>query len=205
MDRLKEKILHYFEDGKGHGFDHTERVYNLAVRIAKEENADLDVVKASTLLHDICRKKEEETGLCHASEGSKLAPKILKELNFSEEKIKNVVHCIEVHRFSKGLKPLTKEARILQDADRLDAIGAIAITRIISHNTMIGNPVYDPTIKPSEEYTSKGKTALNHFFEKIFKLKPETFHTCLAKEIAKDRYKFTTDFVDRFISEWRGN
>jgi uncharacterized protein len=205
MDRLKEKILHHFEDGKGHGFDHTQRVYNLAIKIAKEEKADLEVVKAAALLHDICRKKEEETGLCHASEGAELAPSILREINFSEEKIENVIHCIKVHRFSKRLEPKTKEAKILQDADRLDAIGAIAITRIISHNTMIGNPIYDPNIKPSEEYTSKGKTALNHFFEKIFKLKPESFHTSLAKEIAKDRYKFTTEFVDRFISEWEGN
>jgi len=205
MDHLKEKILHYFENGKGHGFDHTVRVYNLAIKIAETECADMEVVKASTLLHDICRKKEEETGLCHAEEGVKLAPEILREINFPEEKIDNVLHCINVHRFSRGLKPETKEAKVLQDADRLDAIGAIAITRIISHNTLIGNPLYDPEIEPDEVYTSKGKTAINHFFEKIFKLTPETFHTELAKEIARDRYDYTQEFVKRFISEWNGN
>ena len=204
MNNLKEKIFHYFENGKGHGFDHTERVHNLAIKIANSEECDMEVVKAAALLHDVCRKREEETGLCHAEEGSKLAPEILKENNFPEEKIDNVVHCIKVHRFSRGFKPETKEAKILQDADRLDAIGAIAITRIISHNILKDRPMYDPNIKPDEVYTSQGKTAINHFYEKIFKLTPETFHTKLAQEIAKDRYDFTQEFVKRFINEWNG-
>ena len=164
MEKLKEKIIHYFEDGKGHGFDHTKRVYDLAVEIAKTEKADLDVIQAAALLHDICRKNQEETGLCHAEEGSKLAPKILNEINFPTEKIANVVHCIKVHRFSKRLNPETREAKILQDADRLDALGAIAISRIIEHNTVSKKPLYDPNINPDEIYTGKGKTAINHFF-----------------------------------------
>ena len=94
MEKLKEKIIPYFEDGKGHGMDHTERVYNLAIEIAETEECDIEIVKAAALLHDVCRKKEEETGLCHAEEGSKLAPAILKENNFQEEKINNVVKFI---------------------------------------------------------------------------------------------------------------
>ena len=203
MEILKEKIRPYFEDGKGHGFDHTERVFNLAVGIANAEKADLEVVKAAALLHDVCRKKQEETGLCHAEEGSKLAPKILNEISFPKEKINNVVHCIKVHRYSKRLNPETKEAKILQDADRLDALGAIAISRVIAQSIANKNPLYDPNIKPGKAYTGKVDTAINHFFEKILKLKPNTFHTKFAQELAKDRYEYTQGFVDRFIEEWK--
>jgi len=203
MEQLKEKIKPYFKKG-GHGFDHTERVYNLAVRIAKQENADMDIVKASALLHDIARKKQSETGLCHAIEGAKMAPKILKEINFPKEKIPAVVHCIEVHRFSKRMIPKTIEGKIIQDADRLDALGAIAITRIITHSAKHGRPHYDPNIKPHTIYTSRANTSINHFYEKIFKLKPKNFHTKLAQKIAKERYGFTKEFVERFIKEWNG-
>ncbi len=201
---LKPRILHYFEDGKGHGFDHTERVYNLAVRIAQEERADIEIVQAAALLHDICRKKEELTGQCHAEEGAKLASQILGTINFSKHKISAVIHCIKVHRYSKQLAPETIEAKILQDADRLDALGAIIIARVMMHSVLKGRPVYDPEILPDKIYTSKGKTAINHFYEKILKLKPETFHTKLAQQIALGRYKFTQEYVDRFIAEWNG-
>ena len=203
MKHLKEKIIPYFKDG-GHGFDHIERVYNLAVRIAEQEKADMDIIKASALLHDIARKKQSETGLCHAEQGAKMAPEILKEIKFPKEKIPAVVHCIEVHRYSKRLTPKTKEAKILQDADRLDAIGAVAIARVLSHSVEHGRPHYNPDIKPQKVYTSNAETSINHFYEKIFKLEPKSFHTELAQGIAKERYDFTKEFVERFIKEWHG-
>ncbi|MBC8444164.1 HD domain-containing protein, partial [Candidatus Woesearchaeota archaeon] len=187
MEHLKEKIKPYFREG-GHGLDHIERVYNLAIRIAEQEKADMDIVKASALLHDIARKKQSETGLCHAEQGSKMAPEILEKIKFPKEKIPAVVHCIEVHRVSKKLKAETKEAQIIQDADRLDAIGAVAISRVLIHNTTHNTSIYNPHIKPKEEYDGSTTTAINHFYEKILKLKPESFHTELAQEIAKERY-----------------
>jgi uncharacterized protein len=206
INQLKEKIKPYFTD-VSHGFDHTERVYSLAVRIAREENADLEIVQAAALLHDIARPQEDpDKGVCHAEESAKIAPEVLKEINFPEEKIGEVVHAIQVHRYSKNLKAETKEAKILQDADRLDALGAIAVARVFTRGGQRNIPMYDPEIKAHEEYTVKtmAKTAMNHFYEKILKIKPETFKTQLAKEIAKERYAYVEDFIDRFKKEWNG-
>lgn len=207
IEQLKDKIKHHFTD-PSHGFDHTERVYRLAVRIAKQENADLETVQAAALLHDIARPKEDpDKGICHAEESAKLAPEILKSINFPGEKIPQVVHAIEVHRFSKQLKAETKEAEILQDADRLDALGAIAIGRVFTRGGSKHRPMHDPNIKADEEYNvkTKAKTSMNHFYEKILKIKPETFKTKLAQEIAKERYAYVKEFVERFEREWIGD
>jgi len=121
-DELREKIKPFFEEDGSHGFDHTQRVHNLVVELTKNEEADLEIVKVAALLHDIARKKQSEVeGLCHAEEGAKMAKIILEEMNFPEDKISKVIHAIEVHRYSKNLKPENKEAELLQDADRLDA------------------------------------------------------------------------------------
>lgn len=203
---LRERIKPYFELYGSHDFSHTERVYNLALEIAKNKDVDLDIIKAAALLHDISRKKEDEGGCeCHAEDGARVAAELLSELNFPEEKIKKVVHAIEAHRYSKGKKAETKEAEILQDADRLDALGAICIARIFNHGAKINRPFYDPKIKPAEKYTSAPSTSINHFYEKILNIKPETFKTLRAREIAKDRYHFIQEFIKRFIKEWNSD
>ena len=206
IEKLKDKIAGYFTD-PGHEFDHTERVYRLAVRIAKDENADLEIVQASALLHDIERCKEDpDKGICHAEESAKLAPEILKSINFPEEKIPKVIHAIKVHRYSKQLKAETKEAEILQDADRLDALGAISIGRVFARGGHKKRPMHDPNLKADEIYNvkTKAKTSMNHFYEKILKIKPESFKTKLAREIAKERYAYVKEFVERFEKEWNG-
>jgi len=204
IDKLKPKIEKYFTSAS-HGFDHTERVYTLAVKIAKDEKADLEIVQAAALLHDVGRFKEElDESVCHAEESAKMAPEILKSINFPKDKTDAVLHCIKVHRYSKGLKAETKEAEIVQDADRLDALGAICIARIFLRGGAKKLPLHDPKIKPDEVYKSKTKTAFNHFYEKILKLKPETFKTKTAKKIAEERYKYTVDFIERFKKEWNG-
>ncbi len=205
FEKLREDIQKYFPGGGPHRFDHTERVYNVAVQIAKDEGADLEIIKLAALLHDVARK-DEFVGLvdCHAEGGAKIARKVLEELNMPEEKIERVVHCIEVHRFKKQLKPQTKEAEILQDADRLDALGTMVIARVFSMGGERGIPIYDPEIKTKEKYDSKSNTAINHFYEKILKIKPESFHTKFAKEKAKKRYEFVENFLERFHREWEG-
>lgn len=213
FEKLKEKILPYFNLDDGHGFDHVERVYNLALNIAKEENADLDVVQASALLHDIARHKEElgvpvherkGRTICHAEEGAKMAKEILEEMNFPEEKINNVVHSIEVHRYSKGLIAKTKEAEILQDADRLDAVGAILFARIADYNIKRKVLFYDKNIPPKEKYDGCSLTNFNFIQERILKQSPENFNTKKARELAKGRYKFVQDFVERYLKEVKG-
>lgn len=204
FEELKKEVQPYFEIG-GHGFDHVERVFNMAMKLAKEEKADEEVVGISALLHDIARSKEDKNeDLCHAEEGAKMALDIIKKYNFPENKVKNIYHSILAHRYSKDIKPETKEAAIIQDADRLDAIGAIAIARVFNHNGEKGNHMHIPGKKPDKNYKGQDSTAINHFYEKIFKLKPEGFNTKAARKIAKERYKFTESFVDRFLAEWDG-
>ena len=189
----------------GHGFDHVERVLKMAELICKKEGGDMEIVEAAALLHDIARTKEDKNEkLDHAIEGATMAEKYLRKVNFSEAKIKNIVHCVAVHRFSRGKKPETKEAKIIQDADRLDALGAIIITRVLSHGALHGLPVYDPKIKPLKEYKGKKATAINHFYEKILKIIPSSFHTKTAQKIARTRYDFVVKFLDQFKKEWEG-
>lgn len=201
----KEKIKKLYKNLGGHGFDHVERVHRLAIKIAEEENADLEVVDAAAWLHDISRTKEDEGKCeCHAEDGAKTARGILEKENFPEEKIPDVEEAIKVHRFSKGKNAETKEAKILQDADRLDALGAICVARVFMYNGYRELPIYEPEVAPEKEYHGQDSNAINHFYEKILKIKPEGFHTKLAKKIAKERYEFIEEFLKKFKEEWEG-
>lgn len=207
FEKLKEKVQSFFDKGGSHAFDHTQRVLNLALRLAKKEkDVDLDVLKTAAILHDICRKKEDEGEVeCHAEGGCKLAEEILKETDFSDEKIKEILHAIRVHRHSKGLKAENKEAEILQDADRLDALGAITIARMFSTGGKMDRPLHNPQLSLKNHIPGKySSTTINGFYQKIFKIKPESFNTKEAKKIAKERYKYVKEFVDRFLKEWDG-
>ena len=204
FEDLREKISPYFERGDGHDFDHVERVYGSALKISEGEDVDMDIVKAAVLLHDVARAKEEELGVCHAEEGAKMAVDILKEVGFPDEKIGKVVHAIEVHRYSKGLKAESREAEILQDADRLDVLGAVIIGRAFEKAGKNGIPVYDPDLPIMEVYDGSKTTAINHFYEKSLRIVPESFKTEKAREIAKGRYDFVKEFVERFEKEWEG-
>ncbi len=203
---LREKIQSNFEEGGSHAFDHTERVYNLSLKLSKNKKVDLDVIKASALLHDVARLKEDNNEIeCHAEHGSKMAEEILKEMNFPEEKIKQVIYSIKVHRHSKKIEAETKEAEILQDADRLDALGAITIARMFSTGGKINRPLYKPDIpfgKVHKGYHSE--STIHSFHAKILKITPETFNTKEAKEIAKERYQFVEEFLHQFLKEWNG-
>lgn len=206
IKKLEEKIKPYFEESGSHGFDHTKRVHNLALTIAKTEGVDIEVVEVAALMHDIARKKQETNyGRDHAIEGAKMAKEILKSMNFPEEKIAAVCHAIEVHRFSKNLKANTKEAEIIQDADRLDSIGAITVARVFDWGAKRNRILHDPKILP-ERYDENhiSNTSVNHFYEKVLKIKPETFKTKKAREIATRRYKFTKKYVEEFVKEWNG-
>jgi len=205
FEELKEKIQHYFDVSGGHEFDHTQRVYNISLSISKGEDVDMDVVKAAALIHDIVRAKEDSGEIeCHAKKGAELAKEILSKTDFPKDKIDKVCEAIRVHRYSKGLKAKTKEAEILQDADRLDALGAVMIGRVFSRAGKRNRKLYVQSDIPEKVYKGKDSTAINHFYEKILKLKTETFKTKKAREIAKERYEFTEKFVKKFIEEWEG-
>ena len=199
---IRKRSAQYFKHSH-HDKYHIERVYNLAVRLAKEEKADLDTVKAAALLHDIARAKEDEGSIDdHANEGAKMAQKILEEVNFPKQKIARVIHCIETHRFRKGLAPKTLEAKILQDADRLDIIGAIGIARVFARGGWSNKPIYDPSIPPKEKYDGKSETTVNHIREKLLKIK-DAINTETAKRIAEARHRYVERFLERLLKEWK--
>jgi uncharacterized protein len=187
----------------GHDITHIKRVYKNALMIAKSVKCDIDIVKAAALLHDVSRGEEWDGKIKdHASEGAKRAKKILEKTNFPKEKISAVCYAIKVHRFRKGIKARTIEAKILQDADRLDALGAIIVTRMLRHN--LRRPIYDPKIKPREKYIGPSTTVYNHFIEKISKITPESFHTKTAQKIAEHRYEFVVSFFKELVEEFEG-
>ncbi len=193
---LKERILPYFKTGESHEFGHTERVLNNAVEIADSEGGDIDAIKIAALLHDIARIKEANNETtCHAEEGAKMAEEILKEFeDISEEKIKIITDAIRTHRLSKGLKAESKEAKILQDADRLDSLGAILIARAFSSAYLYNHPFYD----------EEGESVIKYIEERNKKVNPENFNTKKAQELAKARYDFAEQFIERFKKELKG-
>lgn len=220
MTDYRKKILEIIEtDYKSsegndfsHDFNHTLRVERLAKTIAQVESADIETVEAACLLHDIARQLEDEGKVKdHAETGSLLAIKILKSIKFPVNKIENVAHAIKVHRKSNNLKANTLEAKILQDADRLDAMGAVDVARVISsalQSVKYRNPIYLETVDGAHEINNKNKQqSAIHFLK--YKLdhelmQPENFHTKIARKMAKGRYLFMKEYVKRFELEWAG-
>lgn len=191
-----------------HGFTHTQRVCRLAAKIGREEGADVEVLEAACLLHDICRKAEDEGKILdHAKEAARLAEDILNRVGFPKEKIDNVCHCIAAHRNNPENPTQTLEAKILQDADRLDALGAVDVARVIAsalQSKKYSYPVY--VDEPYEDNPKKDKSAIHYLIykSKSPKRKPGAFNTKLGKKMAEGRFKYMVDYIDRFIKEWRG-
>jgi uncharacterized protein len=191
IEQIKQEAKYFFEEaGACHGWDHIERVYNLALHIGEKENADLEILKLAALLHDIARIEQDNSNgeICHAELGASLAKEILKKHNFSEEKINKVVHCIRTHRFRKENKPETKEAQILYDADKIDSIGAIGIGRVFAYG--------------GEHDRSLDKSCQEFQF-KLSKVK-DNLLTEEGKKVAQERHDFMVKFFERFFKEADG-
>lgn len=190
-----------------HNSNHIFRVENLAKSIAEEEGADLEIVEAAALIFDLARELEDKGKVeDHAEEGANIARKVLKEIDFPEDKIEKVCHAIFVHRRSKDRAPETLEAKILRDADYLDAMGATIVARAIGssfQSEKYKRPIY--VDKPFE--LGDGNISAIHFM--IYALKhdkhqPKNFFTRKGKEMAKGRYEFLKLFVEQYIEEWHG-
>lgn len=189
LERTREYAKHFFEREGTHGFSHVERVFNLCMHIGKEEGADLEILGLAALLHDIARPLESAGRVeDHAVEGARIARHFLRSLGYPEERIEAVAHAIEAHRFSRGPEPQTLEAKILSDADKLDAIGAIGIARVFMYSGEHGRDI---------------EASLRHFEEKILKLK-NLMYTETAKKMAEERHRFTEQFIERIRREIEG-
>ena len=192
----------------GHDWFHIERVYKNALLIAEGEDCDLIVVKLGALLHDIADSKfhgGDETV------GPKTARTFLESQNVKEDIILHVIAIIENISFKGGnfeKKFNSKELEIVQDADRLDAIGAIGIARTFNYGGFKNRPLYNPNIQPNmnmnkEEYKNSESPTLNHFYEKLLLLK-DKMNTETGKKIAQKRHDFMVTFLSQFYAEWDG-
>ncbi len=220
VNEKHKKIMEIVQDKltcSAHNLDHVFRVYNLCLLIAKhEEGVDLEVLIPSAMLHDIARVEEskDKTGeLDHAILGSEIAEDILRKLQYEEEKIQRIKHCIRAHRFRTGNEPTTIEAKILFDSDKLDAIGAIGIARTFMLSGQFGQRL---TVKePLNEYMESNtvengrlKDVSKHTpfieYEVKFKKIPDKLYTKKAKEIGKERLKFMEEYFNRLQMEIEG-
>lgn len=192
----------------GHDWFHIERVLNNSRLIANAEKADLQIVELGALLHDIADSKFHNGD---ESVGPQVAADFLRSQNVSEEKIDHVVKIIQNISFKGGnidQNFTSIELDIIQDADRLDALGAIGIARTFNYGGFKGRALYDPQIKPKlnmtkEEYKVSNAPTINHFYEKLLLLK-DRMNTKTGRRIAADRHTFMKDFLDQFYAEWNG-
>jgi uncharacterized protein len=192
-------------DGTGHDWSHVHRVWKMAQRIGGAEGADLLVIELAALLHDIADWKLQGGDL---SVGPRLAKEWLDSLGLDPSIVDQVCQIIANISF-KGAAveqpTLTLEGQVVQDADRLDAMGAVGIARAFAYGGAKGQAIYDPAVEPTEHRTAeaylKGSTTINHFYEKLLLLK-DRMNTATGRAMAEERHRFMEDYLRRFLEEW---
>ena len=206
IDRAQKYVRDKFEDEySGHDYFHTLRVFKLATRIAECEEANVEIVQLAALLHDVDdRKISPETYESQAN-----ARGFLLSNGVEENTIELICKIIrEISFGANNSPPSTLEGQCVQDADRLDAIGAIGIARAFAYGGNHNRHMYHPDIKPNlnmtkEEYVKSESTTINHFYEKLFKL-TALMNTKTAIQIAEAREAYMKEFVAEFMDEWDG-
>lgn len=197
----------FSDDSSGHDYYHTIRVYKLATEIAKQENGNMNIVQLAALLHDVDDDKlSPET---HATK--KNAVDFMMTNKIDTRVIDAVCNIIDEVSFAgtDSVVPSTIEGKCVQDADRLDAIGAIGIARTFAYGGSRGRKIYDPEIKPKmemskEEYQrNQDSTSINHFYEKLLLLK-DMMNTAAGRTMAEHRQKVMEYFLEEFKAEWEG-
>ncbi|WP_459503873.1 HD domain-containing protein [Bacillus sp. C1] len=198
-------VKHILEkDASGHDWYHIERVHKLAISLSDKEGGNRFVIEMAALLHDVADEKlneSEEAGMKKVSEW-------LEGLSVTEEEKEHILHIIVnmSYKGGHGGHVETLEGRIVQDADRLDALGAIGIARTFAYGGAKGRLMYDPNIPPrevmtKEEYRKSNDPSLNHFYEKLLKLK-DLMNTDAAKREAEVRHRYMEAFIEQFMKEW---
>ncbi|WP_349774622.1 HD domain-containing protein [Virgibacillus sp. LDC-1] len=187
---IKQYVKHLFsKDASGHDFYHLQRVATLACTIATTEKANSVICEMAAWLHDVGDHKLFKKPQAAIQEMNHF----LVSLNLSSDEIDQINHTLAHISFSSGKTPATLEGKIVQDADRLDAIGAIGIARTFAYGGAKGQPMYDPT--------GKENNSIQHFHDKLFHLKSH-MHTATAKTLAEERHHFMETFMEQFLHEW---
>jgi len=211
LKKTKKFVKQRFKGAEGgHDWFHTKRVLANSVHIAKKENANLFVVQLAALLHDIADAKFHDGD---ETVGPKVASEFLIEHNVDQLSREHIVKIIESvsfkNSFSNTDNPFNSiELQIVQDADRLDAIGAIGIARAFNYGGFKNRELYNPKITPNrsmskEEYKKSDSPTINHFYEKLLLLK-EKMNTSTGKNLAEKRHAFMLSYLDQFYQEWEG-
>ncbi len=210
IDITKNFVIEQLENAEGgHDWFHILRVYNNAINIGKSENVDMLIVALGALLHDIADSKFHDGD---ESVGPKVAREFLFKHNVDSLVIEHVVKIIENISFKKSLEGgeifKSPELDVIQDADRLDAIGAIGIARCFNYGGFKNRKLFDPDIAPNlnmtkEEYKNSESPTINHFYEKLLLLK-DKMNTKTGKRIAEQRHKFMEAYLNQFYAEWDG-
>ena len=210
MPSLEQARAWYQSAESVHNFDHVLRVYRTAEHLARQENADLEIVRAAALLHDVAdstagtqQRKE------HHIASAEFATQVLAEEGWQPERIAAVQHCIRAHRFrNNGDEPQTIEAKVLFDADKLDVLGAIGVVRVVAYATLAGQPIY---AEPSARFLASGEkepgephSAYHEHLFKLTKIKDRLF-TRAARVVAEERDAYIRAFFERLIAESNGD
>ena len=207
LETVRSRARPYFEDAPAaHDWHHVQRVETIAETLLERhpEPADDRVVRLAVYLHDVGREREDRGEIdCHAEWGADEAGQILADVGAADETIEQVCHCVRAHRYSNDVEPATLEARLVADADNLDALGAVGIGRVFAHGGTIGSPLHDPAVPLEADDSAAGTTQYNHLHKKILAL-PGRMYTDVGRELADDRAAFVQEYVDRFDREVAG-
>ncbi len=207
IERVRGFARSHLEKAKySHDWEHTERVYRLCMHIGAAEGADLEVLAIASYLHDIGRTIQDRAkgGVCHAEKGAEMAEKLLDEYQLPKDKKENIIHCILTHRYRNSHTPQTIEAKVLFDADKLDAIGAVGIARAYLFAGEVGAVLHNPDAVPEQTRPySRDDTGYREYSVKLSMIK-DTMLTEAGRHMAHERHAFMEEFFERFLKEHEG-
>jgi uncharacterized protein len=207
VEAVRVQARGFFHGARGsHDWEHTERVLRLCRRIGPVEGADMPVLLVAAILHDIGRGEQDRTAgeICHARHGAEKALAVVRSLPLSPDRQENVLHCIRSHRFRGREHPSTLEARVLFDADKLDAIGAVGVARAFLFAGEVGARLHNPDVDPAETRPySEEDTGYREYRLKLRKIKDRML-TAEGRRLAQERHAFMEAFFNRFIEEYQG-
>ncbi len=207
LTSIHDKARRFFENAGGsHDWEHTLRVHRLCLHLGPVQGADMLVLEAAAYLHDIGRPAQDAAAgaCCHAVSGAQMALEILRPLDIDPARRDNIVHCIRAHRFRDDHPPATCEAKVLFDADKLDAIGAVGIARAYQFAGELGACLHNPHLAPDQSVSySKDDTGYREFVVKLSKIK-DSMLTAEGRRMALERHDFMVAFFDRFLKEYVG-
>ncbi len=212
INKLEREVTDLFgAENSGHDIYHLKRVLNLALYIHEKEGGDEVIVAVSAFLHDVHRIIQNETGkYCSPKDSLSAVDRIIRKIGLEDEKTVQILHCIEFHEeyaFSKQGKTVGDiETLIVQDADNLDAMGAVGIARGFSFSGAKGIPIWLPDVPFGRENYDESEfdpSEIHHFYSKLLKLK-DNMNTETAKKMAQGRHEFLENFLKEFFGEWDG-